>query len=557
MSIAPAPAANPPDGATLSWRSWRRPELVVLASALLVALVAFGGTLTGHFLGDDFGYVSRFHEFPFSQWPRLFVESWAGDMWGSPLPELRPITALSFMVDARTWGANPFGFRLTNLLLHAASAGFVGLLAWRVAGRDLACGVVAAVLFGLHPAHAEPVQWITGRVDGLATMFYLAGFLAFVRYRDRGGRGGWAGVSALYALAAFSKEFGLTLPIMFLLADGLWLVRGRRWLEWKTWAPYVGALVVAAVYFCCRRAALSAGGMGAALPAVASAEFQLQFAQRQLTYLGHLFPPAERWLAEGTPAHATRAGATLLWIAVSSVVVAGAWRWAARWRPIEERRGFVFFGVGWYLVATLPLVVTYVSARHLYLASAGVCVAIAQLLRGLLRPRVVYGIAAVAMAWFCAQRLALTMKPWRDAALVSGEIARELARVERDVKPGSALFLDVPEMIDGAPVWTWAVPFALRPPFAPRRLDDGVVVLESRGLYVDWDRWHQQPAVSALPSVGVPSWIVQKRDGKPARRIAVDPARIPAAARRFAAFPLKDEPHGGWRQLIDDLAPPE
>jgi protein O-mannosyl-transferase len=124
-----------------------------------------------------------------------------------------------------------------NLLLHATCATFVGLIAWRAAGRDLACGLAAATLFALHPAHAEPVQWITGRVDVLATLLYLAGFLAFLRYRASGDRQWLIAIAGIYAAAAFAKEFGLTLPLMMIAADLVWLQSWRRWRDSRTWLP--------------------------------------------------------------------------------------------------------------------------------------------------------------------------------------------------------------------------------------------------------------------------------------------------------------------------------
>jgi hypothetical protein len=54
-----------------------------------------------HFTGDDFGYSSRFYKYPLVQWPRLFVECWAGKIWGFMPRELRAMPALTFMVDAR------------------------------------------------------------------------------------------------------------------------------------------------------------------------------------------------------------------------------------------------------------------------------------------------------------------------------------------------------------------------------------------------------------------------------------------------------------------------
>ncbi|MES2693177.1 MAG: hypothetical protein V4773_06865 [Verrucomicrobiota bacterium] len=532
------------------------PRVAIAVVALVTALAGFGWTLSGYFLGDDFGYVGRFHDFPVLQWPRLFVESWAGDMWKFQLRELRPMTALSFIVDAHLWGGNATGYRITNLLLHSFCAAMVGWLAWRATSRNAVCGAVAAILFALHPVHAEPVQWITGRVDVLATTFYLAGFSAFLAFRDTG-RWRWCAVFAgCYFGAAFAKEFGLTLPLMCIAADVLWLTNRERCRAWQTWAPYAAAVTFVVGYYFCRSTAFGPGGAGAALPDFASLEFQEKLAQRQLTYFGHLFPPLERWWFENAPAFKPGALRTFCFVIAGAFTGMALWRWVARWRPVEERRAGLFFGLGWYLVATLPLIVTYISPRHLYLASAGVCVAVAMLLYTLVRARVALVVVALAVGAFFVSKLKITMRPWHEASVLSGEITEEIRRLTPQLTPGGALLVDVPEIRNGAYVWTWAIPFVLRPPFIDERWDDRLVVLESRGQYVDWERWHEQPAVKELPGVTKPSWIVQAREEIPLRHVPVPMARLRAAAEKFAASPIKEDPHGPWRRMVDELTAP-
>jgi len=207
-------------------------------------------------------------------------------------------------------------------------------------------------------------------------------------------------------------------------------------------------------------------------------------------------------------------------------------------------------------MATLPLVVTYISARHLYLASAGVCIVFALILHALLLRRwAMLGVAAV-IALLFVDPLRLTMRPWHEAAVMSGEFTAELRRLEPELQAGGALLLDVPEIRQGAYVWTWAVPFVLRPPFVRERWDDRLVVLESRGLYVDWERWHLQPAVTELAAVSTPSWILQASEGVPVNRIPIALERLRPAAERFAAAPLTTLPHESWRQLVNDLTGP-
>lgn len=532
------------------------PPAAIAAVALVTGALAFGWTLGGYFQGDDFAYVGRFLEMPLRSWPRLFVESWAGDMWGFPVRELRPVTALSFMADVRLWGGNATGFRVTNLLLHIACSALVGVLAWRATGRHLLCGIAGAVMFVLHPIHTEPVQWITGRVDVLATLFYLGGFCAFLAYRAAA-RPPWLGVFALlYGLAAFSKEFGLTLPLMCLLADVIWRPSERRVRDWQSWAPYVAALAVVTAYYFCRRAAFGPGGASAGVPDLTGMAFYEQLARRQLIYFGYLFPPLEEWWHVGAPVLEKYALRSLAGAAGAIAVGLALWNWRARWIPSRERRAAMFFAFGWYLLATLPLVVTYISGRHLYLASAGVCVALVVFLRGFFRARLAIGIASLVVAAALSHRLAQTSRPWHEAAQLSGAISAELRRLEPELKPGGALFLDVPEMRREVFVWVWAMPFAVRPPFMSKRWDESLTVLESREQYVDWDRWHNQPAIAALARIQGPAWVVQASATQAPRSIAVPPARIRPSMERFAAMPLKESASESWRKLMNELTAP-
>ena len=127
------------------------------ALVLAVAAIAFLPTLTGGFLADDFVYIARFRELPWSAWPNLFVHDWSGGVWGQPLHELRPCAALSFMSDAKLFGGHALGYRLTNLALHLLATALVTRLAWRYAAGAIPAALVAGLVFALHPAHAEAV----------------------------------------------------------------------------------------------------------------------------------------------------------------------------------------------------------------------------------------------------------------------------------------------------------------------------------------------------------------------------------------------------------------
>lgn len=141
----------------------------------------------------------------------------------------RPIHLASLMLDSMVWGRDPFGYRLTSALLHAATASLVFLLALRLAERSdravTVAAATAAVFFGWHPLAVEAVCEPSNREDVLAAFFTLLGLLVFLSRRPgpllRG-----AAVTACLALAAGSKESAWTAPLV--LAATWWLAARPR-----------------------------------------------------------------------------------------------------------------------------------------------------------------------------------------------------------------------------------------------------------------------------------------------------------------------------------------
>ena len=513
---------------------------VLLGVVAVAALFAYGNTLGGYFVGDDFGYVGRFFAMPLTEWPRLFVHEWSGGMWGFQLKELRPITALTFIGDGHLWGGVALGYRLTNLGLHIACAWFVGAIAWRVSGETF-CALVAGLLFALHPVHVEPVVWITGRVDLVATFFYLAGIVAWLAYRAGGGRRWLAAAWLGYALAAFSKEFGVTLPLMALAGD-LLLHRPALRANWRSaLAPYAGWIVLGLIYVGCRRAAFGPDGAGTGWPDLRRAAFWQELGQRQLEYLRSLF--SQFYFAPPSGAGASSWGGPLLGALLAGSIYLG-------WRARRRAAAFVFFGVAWYALATLPLVVTYVSARHLYLASAGLCIAGALGL-GALSRRAGWGLAAVVAASF-ALVLPTATRPWRAAAHLSGVTAAAVRDAARQAPLGGALLVDAPETLNGIMVWAWASPFALRLPFQTTDLTREHVVLERPQLYLFPERWADRQPFGPLAREAEGAMVVVVRESGETRVWYCPPGEMRLVAERFAA-----QPPGLhlWALLLQEILP--
>lgn len=181
--------------------------------------------------------------FPFLSWDdrvnvvdnELLRFDWAGlsfMLTGSKLGHWQPASWLSLSIDRLVWGNSPFGYHLTNVLLHATAAVLLFYLARRLklGGRDTSDfpAAFAALFWALHPLRVESVAWVTERRDVLCGVLALAAALAYVK--------GWPRRAlALTVLAMTAKVFAIVLPVVWLLLD----VRLDGKPRWKEKLPYI------------------------------------------------------------------------------------------------------------------------------------------------------------------------------------------------------------------------------------------------------------------------------------------------------------------------------
>ena len=93
-------------------------------------------------------------------------------------------------------------------------------IARSIAPGEPAFALLAASLFALMPSHAEPVAWISGRVDSLAALFYLGAFLCFGQVPSRESPSAWLlGALLVFTCGLFAKQSIVTFPVLVLAFD--------------------------------------------------------------------------------------------------------------------------------------------------------------------------------------------------------------------------------------------------------------------------------------------------------------------------------------------------
>lgn len=218
-----------------AWAGLRKTAPLVCC-VVVVALACFVPGLTFDFVGfDDYGFIVHNPNCHGLSWANL---KW---MWTDTVGHYHPLTWMSHGLDYELWGGmDPFGFHLTNWLLHGLNTGLVCVLFWvllGVVGFDQAnrgaAAMVGALLFAVHPLRAESVVWVTERRDLLSLFFLLLAVLAYLRAVLRqGSKGLYLGIAAaMHALSLLSKAWGITLVVVLLLLD---IYPLRRW-QWKRW----------------------------------------------------------------------------------------------------------------------------------------------------------------------------------------------------------------------------------------------------------------------------------------------------------------------------------
>ncbi len=221
-------------------REWKLALSVILIA--LVTLVSFLSSLDNDFVNyDDTAHVT--------QNPLIRDLSWNNikGIFSTPvISNYVPLVSLSFSLDYALWGLNPFGYHLTNVMLHLINSLLVFALVLRL-NNPLLPALVVAVFFGVHPLHVESVAWVTERKDVLSTLFYLGGLLFYLRYREGCQSRFYVLSFAAFVLSLLAKPMAVTLPLIMFLCDYL----SAR--SWSTRAllekvPFLGMSALFSVY---------------------------------------------------------------------------------------------------------------------------------------------------------------------------------------------------------------------------------------------------------------------------------------------------------------------
>jgi len=133
-----------------------------------------------------------------------------------------PLLHSAFWIEHWMWGDATIGYHLTNIALHATSAGLIVLIMRRL---SLPGAWLSGFIFAVHPVYVESVAWISEQKSTLSGVFYLAALLVYLRFDQDRRKSKYFLATGLFVLALLTKTVTATLPAVILVI--FWWRRGR------------------------------------------------------------------------------------------------------------------------------------------------------------------------------------------------------------------------------------------------------------------------------------------------------------------------------------------
>jgi len=418
---------------------------VALLSIVICALALYSNSLSNGFHYDDREVIV--HNPLIRQIAPLQAFTSASFDHAGRFTVFRPLLLLSYALNYRIGGLNPFGYHVVNVFLHLLA----GLLVYLLVSTTAAGGDpqnkpprlfpwLAALFFVAHPINTETVNYVWARSTSLATVWYLVAIACFVRATDPARQARprqkflWMGCAlAAFIVALFSKEIGITLPAVLLLTDLCYSPREQLRRRLVVHLPFWAVAAAYAAFMCHHLIGpLSVPPpRSVAVNLLTQMNVILQYIRLLLLPIGlnvfHVVPEACSITSFPTPY-------SLLGISALLVLAVAAY---SRWRVVT-------FATLWFFITLLPTssvlpLKVLMNEHRLYLPGIGFCVLLAAALCGPVRRRFPRGALVAAAAILALYSLGTVERNtvWRDEVTLWADALRKSpGRVEAHVQIG-------------------------------------------------------------------------------------------------------------------------
>lgn len=361
----------------------------VFAAALLflVSFAVFAPSLRNGLVWDDITYVKTLA--PKLKSSHLDIKRLFSSRSENSKEDkyFRPAYSASLIIDNRIWGLSPFGFHLTNIILHSVSTVLLYFLILLVLkefnrGSGESEAFLGAMLFALFPLHVESVSFIAARGDLLAAMFFMLCLIFYIMsYR----RFHFIFVSGICLYLSFlSKEVAFSFPIIILGFDLI----SRRFFARASIYKYLMICLLIVFYFYVRFGSivnmsgwLSVSGSHPTREHLGFGSFITLFLGTYLFYCEKLLFPYDLNHFIGAIAGGDATHIIISLMLVAAVIVAFV-------ISIMKRENITAYSLLWIfatlgpavIIALYPIAITRYAERFVYVPSAGYCMLVGYLI---------------------------------------------------------------------------------------------------------------------------------------------------------------------------------
>ena len=418
----------------------KRADLYACLTIIILAASLYGKILTFDFIGDDWPVIAQRESFLSDSknirtlflLPGSIEGSFNKYSYSSGEMSYRPLKTLSFFLDYKIWGLNPFGFKLSNLLFHILNTLLIYRLCLFFFSRR-AVSLITALAFLLHPVNVETVAMVTYRHDLMALFFYLAAFFVFISVFKAGGKSFFIKsvlCCIFYILAVLSKESALTFLPLALFYLYISLKDKARCLSSKKSIFLIMGLVFITIVFGFLRfyCNLPAAVNHKVLEAGIYSEF-LTVIKTLALYVKWLIVPLgiKFYLIEQfEPVKSFNIDVFLSFVIVIPLL-------AIALRAIFKNSFTLKFACGWILINLMPLCLirflpSLIAARYMYMMSVGFVILLGALLTHMLSSSGRYKIASILIAavlGFYFIKSSSDIKYWQNNLMLWSKMKRD------------------------------------------------------------------------------------------------------------------------------------
>lgn len=199
-------------------------EKLLPVPVLIITLLAYCNSLKNGFVYDDqYFIVDNIEIRSLSNFTRFFTDpenTVASRPWEGIY---RPLRTLSYALDYKTWGLNPLGYHVTNLLIHLVNVFLVYKLLLFLF-QDKIKSSLGSLVFGIHPVQTESVAWISSRAELLYTFFGILVILSVLKRNQKLFEAGFTRSKLpflnillpplFFIMALLSKETAVVIPFI-------------------------------------------------------------------------------------------------------------------------------------------------------------------------------------------------------------------------------------------------------------------------------------------------------------------------------------------------------